>query len=80
MKGFVSYRATSVVGWISLMLIIASAFNPYGLPWPVLAWASLAVAALGFLSVRSSPSMSPVIQAAESGRSSGIRPGETRTR
>ena len=70
MKGFESSRATSVIRWMSLILIIASAFNPNGFPWPVLAWASLAVAALAFLSLRARPSMSPL----------RIPPGETRAR
>lgn len=77
MKGFASCRATSVVRWTSLMLIIASAFNPNGFPWPVLAWATLAVAGLGLLSLRVSPWTSPVIQAAEPAR---IPPGESRAR
>jgi hypothetical protein len=79
MKDVVSNRATSLVRWASLISIVGAAFNPYGLPWPVLAWASLGVAAMGLLAYRSNLPMSA---AAREQKAAPLvpRPGEARSR
>ncbi len=65
MKDIVSGRARNLVGLVASMSIICSIFTPYGFPWSVLAWASLALAAGGLLILRSNPSIRQVIQVAE---------------
>jgi hypothetical protein len=73
MKDFVSCRATSVVAGIASMSIVCS-FGPYGLPWPVTIWASLALAAGSLLALRSDSSLRPATQGGS------LPPRETRTR
>lgn len=79
MKDLVSNRATSLVRWASLISIIGAAFNPYGVPWPLLACASLGVAAMGFLAYRSNLSMTALVRE-EKAAPPVPRPGEGRPR
>jgi hypothetical protein len=61
MKDVVSYRTTSLVGWVAPLWIVCSILGAYGLPWPALASVSLAlVGAAGLLALGPNRSIRPL--------------------
>jgi hypothetical protein len=61
MKDFVSVRATNLVGAAASLSIVALILTPYGFPWPVLTWGSLALMAGGLLALTSTRSIRKMI-------------------